>query len=789
MFKEAETFLHIPTGQNPQSESATRTYKKTPRKWQLAAYKQLKNAPYVIIEGPTGSGKSICAKMLLIEKLQRPNSKVIVVIPQNSILEAWEATEIEGIGRWNPILTSSLKNNSVKADLLKFATQKENGALICTHLGLIANWDWLKEYLKKSNITLWIDEAHHLEYEQDLKTKKNFVNKIGNILQESMALGFHIGISSATFFRGDKSLILNPKIKKAFKSYRVEYAEYIQGLQYIKDIRYVVETYKHTPLERLQALQRGTIIYIPSPNTKESRLWENGCKFAQLSTLLNNFGVTHEINGIHYTKSGKKVVELITEQHMDAKQKAIHSGNADYIISLRRFLEGANWLEAHTAYIIGRRSSHVQIIQSWGRLLRDYPTKKEAKLLQLFPTPKTMETKEIENRVEDYLHNICGALLLKELLQPKYTLLQKYGAETAFKALQAATTTLQREKTNPERAARKIEAAIQTAIKRAQPNISKKTLQTLSQLAEKLVIEEIGKHTRQNPLEYKTNGHFNNKNLNVKITERVEKIGSTLDCLRILSRNLSGDFPETFKTENLNRAEENLEEIAKLARKHQIPNLQAWKVWASTELQSTGCTQTDFQIQNPESLPEFDSWETLLNPKLKNTWEGNFKTLLEHKYSVLPFIRNPKGNPPLLVRWLQSQEERLQNQDPKTTELEKFLHEENCWPLPILIPNDRKEEARFWEAEFGKLGLQVHPQEMLEYLAKKGIPNKLKPIEPFVKKTLPVEAFLAENSEATPGSLLEVVRLQNTETHPGYLKFLKSLAEEKLCKKQHAFPN
>jgi superfamily II DNA or RNA helicase len=796
-----KTLLNIPSGQKSLHEPATRSENKKPRGWQKTAYNMLKGQPYSLIEGPTGSGKSVAAKMLLIYKVNRnPRAKSIVVVPQRAIVDAWGPCHIQGVGHWKPRLLTSERCQNVSREITQWA-KETNGAVVCTHMGLIKAWPKIRDILAHEQTTLWIDEAHHLEYLYDDEELKSFVNATGNILQEALAKGMEVGVSSATLFRGDKSLILNPELRRLFKSYRMEFEDYISSMEYIQDIRYMMETYRKSPLEGLAKLRekkaKGTILYIPSPNSKESKAWKDGKKHAQVQEIMRLLGSAQEEDGISHTKCGHRVVNLVRNSSLKEKEDVIRDGKTDIVISLRRFLEGANWLEAHTAYIIGRRHNIIQLIQILGRLLRDHPSKTCVKMVQLFPTPKTTSPREVKNRVEDYLHTLCGALLLKELLQPKHTILQKYGSETTIKILQAATTAFKNTKKSekPAETASRIHGEIMSAAQRCQPNIPPEDLKKLADTAEELVLQELEAQTKDDALE---NGNHTSrpesclhaKTLRLKITSRVDRIGKARKNLRIISANLAGTILQDFQDAVEEKTTDKLEQIALFARDHNIRSLAEWKTWAEENLQKSGSAKEDESTENPESLPGWDSWETIMDKNLPSkTWEGNFQAMQEDSLicSILTkkqmLVERGSQRTIALMRWINRQRRALDKNSPKVSKLQIWMAKNSIPSIPPIIPANRSKEAKLWADELGSSALEVNPKELKAFFKKRGVNIPMSTPKPFVDATIPVETYWL-NTQQIPvkrGSILALAQ-EATETpnENGYMRFMQAVVAERI---------
>ena len=811
MSQITKTLVEVTAGGAALHEPATRSEKKTPRQWQKDALTFLKDAPHVIIEAPTGSGKSVLAQALLVHKSTLdPKAKALVVVPQRGILEAFKPSVIEGVGSWTPTILDS----GVKAKALRDWVGQTGGSLVCTHQALVRSWPEIRESLKRSRVTLWVDEAHHLEYLYDEEELAGFVNKMGKVVGEAMALGMDIGVSSATLFRGDQSMVINPSHRKIFKTYRLDFSDYIAGLEFIKDIRYRVETYVDSPMESVAPLLRSrekTIVYIPFPTARESAAWCSGDKHRQAAKVRGAMGATRTEGGLSAHSSGWRIVDLVSDEDLPLKEQVIAEGRLDAIVALKRFREGANWLEASRAVIIGRRQSLVELIQVLGRLLRDHPSKRGIEMVQLFPCPLAQGRRELTRRTEDYFHTLCGAILLRELLKPQHAALQKYGSETAAKALKSVGRALLSAKDKaPEVVAQVVREDLLKTIRTCQPDISQEEIEKLSEIAEMLVCSEIEKSARVTA--GKSDGGSDAKiasdqeqvrlpsslwagTIPIKIAERISRMGRAMRGIRIVSRNLAGGFPKKFLAAVHKTTKGKLWGIRKLANQHGIQSLEEWRAWVPQNLR-VGQKEAD-ALRDPHLLPGWDSWETLMCQDLPCvTWEGNFDALVKttkilENVASYGFITASSSDDILgLQKWLDRQRQALREGHPKVQALQNILCAKyevaNIGPL---IERQRQGEAIRWGRNFGVDALDVHPVELLRsYERRVGVKcSAYKGIStPFVEHTQHLEFYWSRihQSKADEGTPLEaaqrVMRAVSPRAYDGYLKFLQAVKKEQL---------
>lgn len=802
-----QTLLSIKPGSKPVAESASRAYSKKPRGWQAKGFERLKNADNILIEAPTGAGKSVLAEAIMTYRhKQDPKARSIVLVPQRAITLAFDKTKIEGVGIWNPTNTT-LDTKPIKKQMADWI-KSNSRALVCTSSGFLRYWDTFREELQQFSLTLWIDEAHHLEYFEDEKDKARFVNKTGNLLNEALAGGIRVGISSATMFRGDKSLVINPHLRSLFTCHRYEFSEYIEGFQHIKDIRYCVETYVNSPTERISehfrstkaTNSRGTAIYLPMPTSREGREWLKGKKGKQVEEILKELGPLKEEGKGTSLYGTTLVTDLVSNEHLQEKEQTTTEGDTDVLIAMKRFKEGTNWLEAVTAIIIGRRRSLVEIAQILGRLLRDHPSKTKIEIKQLLPA-KVLDTKRLKGNVEEYLRTLCGALLIRELLRPKRGALQKHGAETTAKVLSATCTALvKHSKSSAPEMAKHVRMDVKKILQRSRPDLSDAEQEEIMEEVERTVTQAITATVNGGNLdeEYlkdpkatqdiiRPAGPVFAKESNITLIERVNRIGKARRAIRILSVNLFGETAKEFVSDLGDICEEKLLLIREQANDQNITSLYAWKKKYAI---------ADDSFKNPERIPGWDSWETTTDSNLPYaSWPKLFTNLVENK-SLLQQISKYRGSLPLsskaskqrraFIAWLDRQRKELNNNSLQTEPLAQLLASLNIQTIgPVIDPKNFNAELFDWLDAFGPYGLNVEPKLLLnsykDLLPTRKLP-KIPKIRPEIE-ALTLEEYWAKTSQlpedklsALWGQALKVRRQSTPRERAGISKYLQAIA-------------
>src|SRR5207302_993302 len=143
--------------------------------------------------------QTIIASGFLDAKLEMPNDEKLHWSPLHNLCEK---TPLEGTV--NYLITW----------LQRPFSSLDDGVLICTHATLINAYRRLKQHNHLGlfqNLLLWIDEAHHIknvsmEDFPEISVSNGIGELVAFCLQDTNQI--QIGLTTATFFRGDRSSLL-----------------------------------------------------------------------------------------------------------------------------------------------------------------------------------------------------------------------------------------------------------------------------------------------------------------------------------------------------------------------------------------------------------------------------------------------------------------------------------------------------------------------------------------------------------------------------------------------------
>lgn len=423
------------------------------REWQEDCYNSFEGADHWILNTPMASGKSFEICCLALRELKNNTKlKVIIAVPQTIIADSFlhnrielpDGTKHDWFVQYNLCREQTESNKLYLQSFLMSegsADMVQDRVIVCTHATLVAGYREYPELFR--DIMVVIDEAHHvsnseleIEDEEDTEEDIAITNGIGSLVQYSFdnpQFNIRLGLTTATFFRGDRTAIIPEKYFDLFKRYNLPYDKFLATCKHLKSFSYDFLLYNEKYTEALNEVFKDSvgksIVYIPAAGGR----YTLGGKHNDVQMVYNaiagveNPEVKLEGDAIVLVKRGEewvRVVNLVDETNREAKKKLVNLAHkdknlVDVIIALGMFKEGANWQYADREVIIGPKNSLTDIVQIVGRLFRDVDGKETVQVYHLLPFYiKSLEKEEIKDNLNDYLKAIFLSMLLEELVNP-----------------------------------------------------------------------------------------------------------------------------------------------------------------------------------------------------------------------------------------------------------------------------------------------------------------------------------------------------------------------------------
>lgn len=433
------------------------------RDWQVHAFEQLQAAPFMILNAPMGSGKSWLMCVLSAFKIKQDGLRSIIVVPQTIIGSGFiKANVLLPDGEK---LQWEIKNNLCVDDFSKgtvnffiqwlesVPTNFSESSILCTHATLVQAYKKLKAedrlHLFK-NILLWIDEAHHIKNvaieNLDGAVSNNGIGELVAYLLDNHNENIQLGLTTASFFRGDKASLLTDRMEEKFKRFNLPYDEYLRSMKHLESFSFDFVLTGHNYVKGIEQIIKSRkgkdIIYIPHRTASHS----TGQKYQEVRNIIEAYGeISHQTeDGITIVQgqSGElKILDLVSEEYRQQKKNYLNNpvlkkdpAALDVIIALGMFKEGADWPYADRCIIVGTRSSLLDVFQMIGRPFRDAENKKHVELIQLLPFSLDQQDDDsFRENLNNYLKAIYASLILENILNPvKIKSIQNVTKEAAI---------------------------------------------------------------------------------------------------------------------------------------------------------------------------------------------------------------------------------------------------------------------------------------------------------------------------------------------------------------------
>ena len=405
----------------------------TLRPSQARAVAALKDKQRVVLQAPTGWGKSLVIATLVLYKLLRnPDLRCIITVPQTLIARGftgrdWKLKIAGKLVDW--IVQHNLchkQSTDTIATLIRFLqgghTSLGDRILVCTHATLAHAYKRLKDRRQLGllkDVVLWIDEGHHVKNAQIMGRDDIVSNALGALATYCVAHGNHIGLATATFGRGDARHILPDKMLATFTHVKIPYDLYLKEVEPVASFEFNIiagDTLK--ALDSILGTLRPTILYLAKRNSR----YAGRCKYMEVKRVLRRLSkrvcapVRRE--GELILVGDLKVLDLVTEKGREARKAYLDDGGkVDIIIALDTCKEGFDWPEAERSIILGERHSIPELIQMIGRLFRRAEGKTHAEVFQVLPAvvPNSKRFKDQRNAI---LTVVFAAMLLEDVFLP-----------------------------------------------------------------------------------------------------------------------------------------------------------------------------------------------------------------------------------------------------------------------------------------------------------------------------------------------------------------------------------
>lgn len=403
------------------------------RDYQRSAFDAADGQSRVIVNMPTGWGKSFLLCVLAASEVLNPEKKVVICVPQRIIAQGFgqkknimlpDGKLVEWSVPHNLCDSSTAKVDELTNFLLDPpASSAARRVVLTTHMTLSyalsrLSDDELAEIADET--TPIIDEAHHILAAEQTR------NALGKQIARILDFGFDLWLATAYFFRGDHLPIISETHLAEFTRIHIPFDEYWKNLKFIQGYSYDFVIYKGTVFQELEHILQTappapTIIYCPPEGHKMllgnkkktfvARVQEIACE------CLNATPWTSFEDAL---RQKSVIVDLVETEQRSEKIRFVaeHGDCVAAILTVGMFREGADWVQAARVIDLVPTNSDQDRLQRFGRLVRDYPGKSHISYLNFFPlVVEQNEDKRRRQLTKLYAH-FHASLVLENAIEP-----------------------------------------------------------------------------------------------------------------------------------------------------------------------------------------------------------------------------------------------------------------------------------------------------------------------------------------------------------------------------------
>lgn len=380
--------------------------------WQKKAFPRVAGAQFSLVTAFCGSGKSFLQVCLAIEEVIKSGytQKQLIVVPQEHIHEGfskdpeleyqciilhgkkyhWKIQDNfckEGGSRVNRLVKWLLKSPAKLSKGYKDITISGLNA-IATHAALVAAWKKMSLREKRKsikNLSLRGDECHHIKNVL-LEEEENFdlANGNGNSTGFGEVCTFfineggpttHLHLTTATFFRSDRSYVLSKEVRSKFTEYHLPWEDHFKTLGIESfDLRWEEYPTNGSPIPRILANIKKEpdhrhAVTVPSTGIK----WrEDGKEYLRLLKGLEKMFPGEVLDLITQNTQKKNKTKLLAEPK---KRNEENPPKFRVIVMCQLGREGTDWCPCDRLHNASGETALTLAIQTIGRPFRRYEGK------------------------------------------------------------------------------------------------------------------------------------------------------------------------------------------------------------------------------------------------------------------------------------------------------------------------------------------------------------------------------------------------------------------------------
>jgi len=430
------------------------------RYWQTKAFEKLYNSNLFLIKAFCGSGKTTLSIVLALYDTIKNSRKTIFIVPQSHIGDGFAISGkfcVPNLGTVNLCSANNFCENSPsKVDMLiNFMLRKANfsdfkhedeyvvdgsqGMVVCTHQAfntamrrIIADG---KFDLAVKNTAFYVDEAHHIKG-GEIDAKEDEVikdyNQLGEVLYKIIDKAdknnSRVGLTTATFFRGDQGIIVKSEYLDKFDRYELEFLKHFETLG-IEEVFINFEEYDDDPIHQIvenirkELRSERHLVVVPTVVGK----WRKN-QDPTLEKLMRKLSRMVEEEGLNPDET---ILDLVPESTQD-KNKSIllkepkerydeeNNSKIRIVITCMLGREGTDWCPCsrlHNASI--ELGSPTLAVQTLGRLFRKFEQKETVGIIYYIKKFKgLLDSLSKREFLMDRVNAMLSLMIIDDLLCP-----------------------------------------------------------------------------------------------------------------------------------------------------------------------------------------------------------------------------------------------------------------------------------------------------------------------------------------------------------------------------------
>jgi hypothetical protein len=406
------------------------------RDYQIRCYDKFHGKRRTIFIAPTGSGKSLVqvfnAAREIIESDYK--QKQVFIVPQLNIGNGFseyrhKKLRINGkIYGWEITVNCCFDNEQSVKKIRDFLLKKHpcksyraNKVLggctaVVSYAALLAAWAAFSKKEQKlviKNTSFRPDEVHHISGVEEGGVPANRLGEFCKFVLDNKGC---LHLTTATFFRGDRQIILGNEYMDSFEVFRVPFLEHWKSTG-LRELHQNYHCYKNSNDLLKQILtavatesNEPPIIIVPSDGHK---FFKHINKWKWVKRLVDGLGKIYGVD---------KVLDLVSPERQQQDKKRLTADVQDFsaIVTCIIGREGTDWPACSRVHNTVLDANALQPIQKLGRALRQNEGKTDVIMVNYIEhfSDWDADADTIRERLSDRFNAVIAASMLDDMFYP-----------------------------------------------------------------------------------------------------------------------------------------------------------------------------------------------------------------------------------------------------------------------------------------------------------------------------------------------------------------------------------